>query len=784
MKRILALFALASLVILSAGCKKEIDPTSVRLDQHELTLHVEETVTLIATVAPSDATNTAVNWSSSKPTVATVDQNGKVSALGEGQASITVTTLAGGLSDACIITVTKKPVPVTGVKLDKSSYEMMEGDTWQLAATVEPANADNTAVSWSSSNEEVVSVDNLGYLRAHSEGTATITVKTEDGCFTATCEVTVVPYTIPVVGVWVQPDELTLQKGETATLQWYVDPETATDRSVTFTSSNVKVATVSDEGVVTAVDYGEATVTITTVDGGFTDECKVIVAAVVESVTIEPATVEMAEGQTVQLSASVSPEGAPQEVEWASFDNNIASVNANGLVTAVAAGTTRISARSKEYPDKQGFCEVTVTQDYSLKGISLTPTELTLTVGQSQTLTVLYTPEHAANKNVSWTSSNDDVATVSVEGKVVALSEGTATITATSEEGGFTASCSVTVSKEAGVKVYYTRYYDYPKILYVNGVPDPLNGAFDKETDSLISSFTDVKSLCSDGSDLYSIEGYYDRYLDEGGSLVSDGQVLYLCKNRKPLSKINLKYYYDTIAGMTVRDGKVALAMSGSGGQDIYILIVSPDGTITSCDITGNETSSLRGANEDRMYCALAPDGSLYVSAYIQDSFYTDYLALYRYTTDGKLTEYLLKKGNSSTVPIIGFSGSGDVQILGKEYNNEKKFEELTLYNQYGDVISTIPSDWPFDWAAFRMVDDHIYTATYNYQKQIAEERRDGQVLRTYDIGSDSYCQQKNPFFITSSGDNYLGMNHHVYKNGSVLYSIPDDVLRTFCVVE
>lgn len=570
-------------------------------------------VTLQATIAPSDATNTSVKWSSSKPGVADVDKDGKVTALAEGMTSITVTTLAGGHTDACIVTVTKKPIPVTGIKLDKAEVEIIEGNTYGLTATVEPANATNQSVAFSSSNDEVASVDNLGYIHAHKAGKATITAKTEDGGFTAKCEVTVVIETIPVVGVWVLPDEVTLQKGETATLQWHVDPETATDRSVKFTTSDSKIATVSDEGVVTAVDYGEATITITTNDGGFTDECKVTVAAVDQGVTIDPATVEIAEGKTAQLSASVSPAGAPQDVEWASFDNSIAKVDANGLVTAVTAGTTNISARSKEYPDKQGFCEVTVTQDNALKGISLTPTELSLKVGEAYTLTVLYTPGHAANKKVSWTSSNGDVATVSSEGKVVALTEGTATITATSEEGRFTASCAVTVSKEAGVKVYYTCYHDYPQILYVNGAPDPLNGVFDQKTDSFDSYFRDVRLICSDGSDLYSIERYYERYNDEHGATVSDSEVYYLCKNRRPLSKVDLKYYYHTMAGLTARDG---------------------------------------------------------------------------------------------------------------------------------------------------------------------------QILRTFEIGSDNFDILKNPLFITSSGDSYLGMDHHVYKNGSVLYSIPDNVLKTFCVVE
>lgn len=764
MKRIL--FALAALLVLAAGCTQEVDPTSVRLDQHELTLPVGETVTLEATIAPSNATNTAVGWSSSKPSVADVDKDGKVTALSEGMTSITVATRAGGLTDACIVTVTSKPVPVTGVKLDKTEIEITEGDAYQLTAAVEPANATNQAVSWSSSDEEVASVDNLGYVHAHSEGTVTITVKTEDGGFTAKCEVTVLKYTIPVVGVWVQPNELTLQKGETATLQWYVDPESATDRSVKFTSSDTKVATVSDEGVVTAVDYGTATVTITTVDGGFTDECEVTVAAVVEGVTIAPASVELAEGQSVQLSASVSPEDAPQEVEWASFDTNIASVDANGLVTAVAAGTTRISARSKEYLDKQGFCEVTVIQDNSLKGISLTPTELTLTVGQSQTLTVLYTPEHAANKKVSWTTSNGDVATVSAEGKVVALSVGTATITATSEEGGFTASCAVTISETEGIKVYYVDYYA-KDILYVNGAPDPRSGAFDVHNESLSREYRSIRSICEDGHDLFTVELYYYQ-----------GETLhYLCKNRNPLYIIDFDSYEpNNILSISAKDGTVAMVTkSWEGGEHWSIIRIAPDGTTTRCLITG----TLKWMS-DKLDSGIAADGTLYVATSIRDAFYNNWLALYELSTDGTLTETLLRE-NCDEKPVMDISEQGDIYILADchsdgiiLYQNGKEYANLGTYvNSNGLCI--------------RSAGGHTYTAILLKPAEDSyciNVKCDGTTLRELNVGKQTFDLLINPLHVTDAGDIYIALEHSIYKNDNVLYSLPDGAIHLFCVVE
>ncbi|MBO4476475.1 MAG: Ig-like domain-containing protein [Bacteroidales bacterium] len=773
MKRIL--FALAALLVLAAGCTKEVDPTSVRLDKHELTISVGETITLVATIAPSNATNTAVNWSSSKPTVADVDKDGKVTALAEGQASITVATKAGGFTDACIVTVISKPVPVTGVKLDKTELEITEEDIYGLTATVEPANATNQNVSFSSSDDEVATVDNLGYVRAHRAGKTTVTVKTEDGGFTASCEVTVVMETIPVSGVWVLPEEVTLQKGETATLQWYVEPEVATDRSVKFSSSDTKIATVSDEGVVTAVDYGTATVTITTNDGGFTDECKVTVAAVAESVSVQPEAVELVEGQTVQLSASVSPKDALQDVDWASGDNSIATVDDGGLVTAIAPGTAKIYARSRAYTDKQGYCEVTVTAEYSLKGISLTPSELDLKVGEARTLTVIYTPEYAANKTVSWKSSNGDVASVSAEGKVIALSEGSANITATSEEGGFTASCLVNVSKTEGAKVYYTLWST--NTLFLNGAEDPMTGFFDIRTDTYGFRYDYLEGMCHDDTDMYSLENYYEW--EKGGTDHSDP---YLCKNRKPLHKVNRKNERDSFIYMSCCHGTAAIVYKRSDiSFSYYIVKVNPDGTNTTMDISGNFDKIFN------IHCASAPNGDVHVVASVTDSFGDGYLAHLKYASDGSCTRTMLKKVYwvGEFWPVVGISEEGDVFILSNDakseailYKNDK--EESVFETAMGEDMTQSP-------LALRVAGGHVYTAvqydsdSHNY----CVERCDGKIIRTLDIGGQATREIKNPIEVSSSGDFYLVATGTIYKNGNTLYTVADgDSFTGFCVVE
>ena len=674
MKRIL--FALAALLAIAAACHPEVDPTSVTLNKHDLMLKVGGTEVLEATIEPANATNTALSWSSTAPSVATVDQNGKVTAVSDGNAVIMVATLAGAKTDACNVYVSKNFVSVTGVKLDRATLELKVGDRIGLAPTVEPEDASNKTITWSSSAPEVASVNENGTVEALKGGKATITVKTDDGGFTATCEVTV---------------------------------------------------------------------------------SEIIVA---DGVTVSPATAEISEGTTVQLSATVSPAGANQEVEWASQNTSVAKVDDNGLVTGIAKGTTRIYARSTEYPDQQGYCEVTVTQDATLKGISLSPSELTLTIGQTSTLTVIYTPEYAANKKVSWASSNGDVATVSDEGKVIAIKEGTATITATSEEGGYTARCAVTVGNEAGARVYYklNRGTD----LYINGEPDPLTGKFNGSNFYYYSTY----GICSDGADLYSVEVYSPNW--------------YLCKNRKPLYEIPKTNSGDDLMSMTARNGTVAIVWHDwSSGRD-YVVIIKPDGTSTTSYIDGSY------ARMQNVRSALAPNGDLYIAAPIKNSYGEYSTVLYKYS-GGKWSETEISKRNHT--PAIDISDEGDVYILRVE-QSDGTFKDVLTKN--GQELYAIQQPGYHD-VALCTAGGHIYyavcfnTSDENDQKII--EYCDGTVIRTLEQKGGG-CFENNkedfrPLVVTSTGDVYVATWYRIYKNDNQLFTLDSDyAYDMFCVVE
>ena len=266
-RRLIALFTILLSVSLIAtySCKKEKDKsvavTEVRLDKTATTLFEGDTEELMATVMPENATDKGIEWKSDNESVATVSQTGLVTALKDGSATITVITNDGGFSASCEVTVKKKVIAVTGVKLSAASMTLREGDKGTLTATVEPANATNKNVEWWTSDLDVVSVTSTsggsnGYVEARGAGKATVTVKTEDGEFSASCEITVEKKEVPVTGIALEQSSLLLPVGNTYALKAHVQPSNATDQDIKWGSSNGGVATVDQTGKVTAVAAG------------------------------------------------------------------------------------------------------------------------------------------------------------------------------------------------------------------------------------------------------------------------------------------------------------------------------------------------------------------------------------------------------------------------------------------------------------------------------------------------------------------------------------------------
>ena len=439
----------------TATCKvtvsdKEIKVTGVKLNKSETSLLVGGNETLTATVLPEDATNQNVTWKSDKPEIASVDDNGKVTGVAAGEATITVTTEDGGKTATCKVTVSETSVAVTGVTLNKTTLTLETGASETLTATITPADATNQKVSWKSSKEAVATVDANGKVTGVKAGEAVITVTTEDGGKTATCKVYVNTATVAVTGVMLNKTETTILEGSSETLVATVLPENATNRNVSWKSSDEAVATVDANGKVTGVKAGEAVITVTTEDGKKTNTCKVTVKSNTVNVTgvvLNKTSISIPIGEDETLAAKVLPENATnQNVTWSCKNPEIASVDANGKVTGIKAGMTIVTVTTED-GGKTADCRVNVSERHiSVMGVELNKTEFIFQVGDSETLVASIKPENASNKKVTWVSDKPEIATVDANGKVTGVKAGVATITVTTDDGGKTATCKVLVS--------------------------------------------------------------------------------------------------------------------------------------------------------------------------------------------------------------------------------------------------------------------------------------------------------------------------------------------------
>lgn len=416
-----------------------VEITAVTLDLSTLTFTMgDATQTLTATVEPENATVKTVTWSSDNPSVATVT-NGVVTPVGVGTCTITAT--AGAKTATCAVTV--NPKAVTGITLDKSTLEISVNGSAVLTPTVEPSDATNKTVIWSSSEETVATVAN-GIVTGVSAGTATITAKTEDGNFEKTCEVTVKANTIAVTGVTLSPSGTkTAALNETVTFTATVAPTNATNKNVTWTSSNTSVATIAD-GAVTLIAPGVTTITVTTEDGSFSGTCELTVTNIMASQIIIDNALALKVGESGQISLTIVPSGASQTATWTSSAPEVATVDATGKVSALKQGTAKITATTTDGTDLSANCDVTVS-NVAVTAVALDATSKVIRVGNTATLTATVSPANATNKEVTWSSSKTDFATVA-DGVVTAIAVGTTTITAASAEDVYKkANCSVEV---------------------------------------------------------------------------------------------------------------------------------------------------------------------------------------------------------------------------------------------------------------------------------------------------------------------------------------------------
>lgn len=411
-----------------SGVWAEVPVEAVRLNRDSLTLHVGDRAALGVRISPENATEQTVLWESGDEAVAAVE-DGVITAKTPGGTRITAR--ADGCSAECAVLV--KPA-VERVSLSTDALALTAGETAVLDAAADPEGD----VAWLSSDETVAEVSD-GTVTAKKPGAAAILAAS--GGKYACCAVRVREAEVPVEAVSLSQTALTLKPGETAALTATVSPENA-DQAVVWYSADPETAGVTG-GEVVAICAG--TTEIAAIAGSVKAACSVTVAEdglKAASLMLSAGTLELTEGRTATLTATVLPTSIPQNsIVWTSSNEEAAAVD-GGVVTARASGAAIIRA---SVGGKTASCTVTVkAARVPVSSVTLDRSTLELSVDGTARLTATVRPENADDRTVVWQSSREDVATVS-GGIVRGVAEGGALISATA--GGVKAECRVTVSQ-------------------------------------------------------------------------------------------------------------------------------------------------------------------------------------------------------------------------------------------------------------------------------------------------------------------------------------------------
>ena len=455
---------------ISASCvvtitEDTVDITAVTLDKTTANIEVGDTLTLVASIAPEDATNKPdeLTWESSNEDVVAIDadvQNSQTTdgkyvatfeALTEGTATITVTVPGTDITATCEVTVANDTIEITNVTLDKTTVDLKVGDVLTLTANIAPEDATNKPdnLTWESSNEDVVAIDAdvqnsqttdgkyVATFEALTEGTATITVTVPGTDITATCEVTVANDTIEITNVTLDKTTVDLKVGDVLTLTANIAPEDATNKpdNLTWESSNEDVVAIdADEqnsqtndgkyvATFEALEEGTATITVTVPGTDITATCEVNVTEEVadtemESFTIDKSYMQLTAGdsaQTVELTWTPNPLTEIPDIEFALSEEEVISYRVESIdkekctvsIRPLKAGRVFLTARAENYTT---YCEVVVlAPSIAVESIALDKSTATIKVGEGVQLTASISPENATElpEHFNWTISND-----------------------------------------------------------------------------------------------------------------------------------------------------------------------------------------------------------------------------------------------------------------------------------------------------------------------------------------------------------------------------------------
>ena len=456
---------------------------------------------LKAVYTPDNATNTDMVWKSRDESVATIDASGRVTILKEGTTRITVAPSynPNNVNAECYLTVTD--VPVDKISVDETDLKMIKGDTYEVLTTLtgkpEGSTPTDTKLIWSSSNENVATVDDAGIITAVDVGTATIMVRANNP--TADCEPVMINVTVRNKLMTINFEKTTAEVAvnSTADLNVIFNPLDNVEKKLHVHSSDESLVTVTqkldDDNnptpvlQLTGLKEGMAVITCYSDDlkgyaGGIDNPISCIVTITKEVIpatdfAITPTSDTIKVGGTTQLTPIFTPENtSDKSVTYVSSDESVATVSADGVVTGVRVGMAVIQCTATA-SGKTASCSITVEQAVTLQ---LTPSSRELAKGHSFTIKKKVTPS-TANAAADWKSSNSAIAKVTSAGKVTGKKYGSVNITCTLKNYDVSATCRVKVAKlrstvklnKSSIRINIGQTYRLKKTVWTNGSKNP-----------------------------------------------------------------------------------------------------------------------------------------------------------------------------------------------------------------------------------------------------------------------------------------------------------------------
>jgi uncharacterized protein YjdB len=565
------------------------------------------TLQLTATAKPTDASLEGLHWSSNDEKVVTVDSTGKMTAVGNG-----VTDVFAEINNKWAHVTVMVTTPIKQISIKNQLPQIKIGDKVTLKATIEPTNATNPNVRWVSVDPDIASVDQNGKVTGLKDGTTEIRAISPDNANLWGSTFVVVD--TPVTAISLSESDVRLfESDKNYTLSVITKPTGASLKNPTnWSSSNTNVATVDNFGKVKIIAAGTTKITVTS--GTLTAEATVTVKRAVNKITLTNTEINLPYHKTIQLSEKVLPKVYPEnattkDLKWTAIENgSIISLNSNGNVSGSRLGTAKVKVSSVSNPEIYQIVTINVTSE--VKSITLDKETADLKYnGDILTLVATVLPDTASDKSVKWESSNEKIAKVDKNGVVTPVAVGSATIKATAVDGGYVASCVVTV-KNAATSLVLTSPSDNvakgKSITLTAGPPVP-TAYVGKVTWK--SSDESIATVDSDGNVTGKSVGQVTITATAAGEKISKSIKLFVYLSSKApqvtvneslvvgkTNKYSIKYTtpsdydnnvsytidsdsqkYATLSIETTKDGQVVCKLTGKAKGKVYLTISLPE---------------------------------------------------------------------------------------------------------------------------------------------------------------------------------------------------------------